>query len=145
MSSEPKTQRTGASVDAFLDTLDNDRKREESRALIAMMQEVSGEPPELWGPNIIGFGVVPYAYESGRTGTWPMIGFSPRKRALSLYVLGSYDGKDAMLARLGKHSTGVSCLYVNKLSDIDMDVLREMVVAAVKDQLERRPEGLGAS
>jgi hypothetical protein len=91
------------------------------------MEEISGEPAVMWGPSIIGFGSYHYRYETGHEGDTPAIGFSPRKANLVLYVLGGYDGQEDLLARLGKHKTGKSCLYLNRLSDVDESALREML------------------
>jgi hypothetical protein len=121
---ENKTQLTRASVNDFLDGIENEVRREDARMLVAMMKRVTGVKPQMWGPSIIGFGIQHYKYESGREGDMPRIGFSPRKGNLALYML-TGPGREA-LARLGKHKTGVSCLYINKLSDVDMKVLEEM-------------------
>lgn len=120
-----KTVKTGAGVDEFIAGVENGRRREDGIALLEMMREITGLEPEMWGPSIVGFGDLHYKYESGREGDIFLMGFSPRKRSLSLYV-GGFDGYDALLARLGKHRKGASCLYINKLADVDMDVLREI-------------------
>ena len=122
-----KTVKTGADVDEFIAGVENKRRREDGGALLEMMREVTGLEPEMWGTSIVGFGDLRYKYESGREGDFFLTGFSPRKRSLSLYIMGDFDGYDALLARLGKHRKGASCLYVNKLADVDMDVLREIV------------------
>ena len=122
-----KTVKTGACVDEFIEGVENGRRREDGMALLEMMREVTGLEPEMWGTSIVGFGDLHYKYESGREGDFFLTGFSPRKRSLSLYVMGDFDGYDALLARLGKHRKGASCLYVNKLADVDADVLREIV------------------
>jgi hypothetical protein len=124
---ENKTQKTGASVDEFLASVPNRQRQEDGLALLAMMKDVTGLEPEMWGPSIVGFGEYHYRYESGREGDMPLAGFSPRSRSLSLYIMEGFDGYDELLARLGKHRKGVSCLYVNKLDDVDRDVLRELV------------------
>ena len=121
-----KTVKTDASAADFIAGVENKRRREDGAALLEMMREITGLEPEMWGPSIVGFGDVHYKYESGREGDMFLIGFSPRKRSLSLYVLGDFAERDALLERLGKHRKGVSCLYVNKLADVDMDVLREL-------------------
>ena len=92
----------------------------------------------MWGPSIVGFGSYTYKYASGREGEWPIVGFSPRKRNLTLYIMSGFDEYDALLARLGKYTTGKACLYVNKLADVDMDVLRQLVAASVEHM---RPAG----
>ena len=124
---ENKTRATDASVDAFLAAVEPEQRRADGRILLDMMTRITGEPPALWGPSIIGFGSEHYRYESGREGDMPRIGFSPRKAQLVLYLATSLPERDALLARLGKHSTGKSCLYVTKLADVDMAVLEELI------------------
>jgi hypothetical protein len=123
---ENKTRPTGVDVSAFLDAVEPPRRREEGRALCQLFERISGERPYMYGPSIIGFGSVHYRYESGREGDMPRIAFSPRKANLVLY-LGHYDGYEADLARLGKHKTGKSCLYLNKLEDVDSSALERLV------------------
>ena len=123
-----KTVKTGASVADFIAGVENRRRREDGAALLEMMRETTGLEPEMWGPSIIGFGAVHYKYESGREGDMPLIGFSPRKRSLSLYIMGDFAERDALLEQLGKHRKSVSCLYINKLADVDLDVLRELIL-----------------
>lgn len=91
------------------------------------MQEVTGAEPRLWGSSIVGFGDYHYKYESGREGDWFVTGFSPRKQNLTLYIMAGFDNYDQLLSRLGKYKTGKSCLYINKLDDVDLDVLKELV------------------
>ena len=129
---ENKTVKTGASVDEFMAGVENKRRREDGLVLLKMMRDVSGLEPEMWGPSIIGFGSYHYRYESGREGDMPLIGFSPRKQSLSLYIMSGFDEYDDLLGRLGKHRTGASCLYINKLADVDMGVLRELVSRSVE-------------
>ncbi len=124
---ENKTQKTGASVDEFLAAVPNRQRQEDGLALLAVMKDVTGLEPEMWGPSIVGFGEYHYRYESGREGDMPLAGFSPRSRSLSLYIMDGFDGYDELLARLGKHRKGVSCLYVNKLDDVGSETLRELV------------------
>ena len=95
------------------------------------MQRVTGEPPTMWGDSIVGFGSYHYVYDSGREGDWFLTGFSPRKRNLSLYIMAGFSDYDELMERLGKHKTGKSCLYVNRLSDIDLDVLEALVRQSV--------------
>ena len=129
---ENKTVKTGASVDEFMAAVENKRRREDGLVLIEMMRDVTGLEPEMWGPSIIGFGSYHYKYESGREGDMPLIGFSPRKQSLSLYIMSGSDEYEVLLSKLGKHRTGASCLYINKLADVDMGVLRELVVQSVE-------------
>jgi hypothetical protein len=126
MPTEPKTRPTKQSVAAFLNAIEDDRKRAEAKAIDKLLRAASGERPVLWGANIVGYG----QYES-KTGPWPIIGFSPRKANLVVYMMDGYDQRDDMLARLGKHKLGKSCLYLNKLADVDPDVLAEMAAASV--------------
>ncbi len=132
---ENKTRKTGASVSEFLASVQNKRRRADGETLLAMMRDATGLEPEMWGPSIIGFGSYHYKYESGREGDMFLVGFSPRKANLSLYLMG-FDGREELLARLGKHRMGASCLYVNKLADVDADVLRELIEASHRRALE---------
>lgn len=124
---ENQTVETGGSVDAFLRTIESDVRRADAQALIEIMQRSTGAEPRMWGPAIIGFGKYRYRYESGREGEMMRVGFSPRKANLALYltVKGPEYAED--LARLGKHKTGASCLYINKLADVDLRVLESLV------------------
>jgi hypothetical protein len=126
-----KTKPTEVSVAAFIDALPDETKRADAKALVKLMQSATGEKPKMWGPSIIGFGSYHYRYESGREGDTPLIGFSPRKPATVLYgVTGSSDS-EALLAKLGKHTTGKGCLYIKKLADVDPKVLEALVVKSV--------------
>jgi hypothetical protein len=122
-----KTQPTDEDVEAFLDRIEDPKKREDSRAICRLMAEETGEPPRMWGDAIVGFGTYHYAYASGREGDWMALGFAPRKGRLTLYLMDGFGGCEALLGRLGPHSTGRSCLHLKRLSDVDGDVLREMV------------------
>lgn len=126
-----KSKPTQSSVTAFVDGLADEGKRADAKALIRMMQRATGEKPKLWGPSVIGFGSYHYVYESGREGDMPVIGFSPRKAATVLYIMTGFRGADALLARLGKHSTGKACLYIKKLADVDQEVLAELIAKSV--------------
>ncbi|MDP5279340.1 DUF1801 domain-containing protein [Sphingomonas sp. DG1-23] len=123
---EIKTKATPASVDGFIEAVANPRRREDAKAVRAMMERVSGDPAQMWGPSIIGFGSYHYRYDSGHEGDMCRIGFSPRAAQLVFYV-GGFEGYEALLARLGKHKTSKACLYVNKLADVDVGVLEEIV------------------
>lgn len=120
-----KTKRTGISIESFLNGV-SDKRREESHTLIDMMHKISGEQPHMWGPSIIGFGMQHYKYDTGREGDMPRLAFSPRKASVTVYFDG-FDKYGDQLKRLGKHKSSVSCLYVNKLADVNLDVLREML------------------
>lgn len=131
-----QTVPTTADVLEFLARVEDDQQRRDSEALIEMMGTMSGQPPVLWGPAIIGFGATHYKYESGREGDMPLIAFSPRKGKLTLYVMNYTADYSNFLERLGKHKTSKACLYINKLADVDMSVLEELVKAAYKDALK---------
>ena len=124
-------------VDAFLVGVENPRRREDARRLLALMQEVTGELPKMWGATIVGFGSYHYRYASGREGDWPVVGFAPRKQNLVLYIMPGFTRYSALLAKLGKHRTGKSCLYVNKLDDIDPRILEELVRESVAEMKRR--------
>lgn len=124
---ENKTKQTDASVEAFLETVAGDEKRQDSRTLIDLLQSVSGFEPKMWGGSIIGFGSYHYKYDSGREGDAPLLGFSPRKQALTLYLTYGFEQHADLLQRLGKHSVGKACLYIKRLSDVDLPTLRELI------------------
>jgi hypothetical protein len=126
-----KTRPTDASVAAFVAGLADERQRADSERLIALMSKVTGEPAIMWGPSIIGFGSYHYRYASGREGDTPLVGFSPRKTALTLYASAGEDERADLLARLGPHKVGKSCVYVKRLSDVDEQVLADLVRAGV--------------
>jgi hypothetical protein len=128
---ELKTKPTDQDVTAFLDGMADDKKRQDSYVILALMQKVTGEEAKMWGDSMVGFGSYHYKYESGREGDWFLTGFAPRKRNLTLYIMSGFDAYDELLARLGKYKTGKSCLYINKLADVNTAVLRELVVASV--------------
>lgn len=128
-----KTQATRADVTAFLEAVEHPVRRSDALALDAMFREATGWQPRMWGPTIVGYGEYHYTYDSGREGDFLATGFSPRKANLSIYVMPGYQDYDEILARLGKHKMGKSCLYINKLADVDMDVLRELVTTGVTD------------
>ena len=129
---ENKTQKTGARVEDFINSVENKTRREDGFTLLAMMKEITGEDPEMWGPSIIGFGDYHYKYESGREGDFFLTGFSPRKSSLSLYVMAGFEEYNALLASLGKYRKGAACLYINKLADVDMAVLRRLIRESVE-------------
>ena len=124
---ENKTQKTIASATVFLNTIPDERKRQDSFTLMKLMQQISGEEPRMWGANIIGFGDRHYKYESGREGDMFKVGFSPRKQNLTLYIVGGFPKHEALLKQLGKYKTGKGCLYINKLSDVNLDVLKKII------------------
>jgi hypothetical protein len=124
---EPKTTKNQASVEEFLAGVPDERRRLDAEAVCELMTEATGEPPVMWGSSIVGFGSYHYRYASGREGDWPAVGFSPRKQSLTIYVSEGFDAYRDLLGRLGPHSTGKSCLYIKRLSDVDADVLRSLV------------------
>ena len=128
---ENKTKPTGVSVTYYLASLEPDRKREDAMAVNAMMRRITGEIAKMWGDSIIGFGDTHYKYESGREGDWFLVGFAPRKANLTLYIMPGFKEYKPLLKRLGKHKIGKSCLYINKLEDIDMGVLEQLVAKSV--------------
>ena len=131
--SENKTRITGKDVDDFLRAVTPARKAADAQALDALFRDVSGFQPVLWGPSIVGYGRYHYRYASGREGDHLATGFAPRKAALSIYIMPGYSDFSTILSRLGKHKKGKSCLYVNKLADIDMSVLGELIRAGLDD------------
>lgn len=140
MASEAKTLPTDANVADFIAAVEHPTRRADAEAVCAMMAEISGEPPVMWGPSIIGFGRYHYRYDSGREGDFLQIGFSPRKANLVLYLMPGFEGRQDLLARLGKAKTSVSCLYLNKLADVDMDVLRELITTSLNEMRRRYPD-----
>ena len=135
----PKTKPTEFSVAEFIDQLPDSPQRADAKALVKLLQKASGEKPKMWGPAIIGFGAYHYKYESGREGDMPLVAFSPRKAATVLYNLTGFPGADALLAKLGKHSTGKACLNIKKLSDVDLAVLKELATQAAAAMRARHP------
>jgi len=124
---ELKTKKTTASVKDFLNSVPDERKRKDSFAIVKLMQEVTGIKPAMWGPSIVGFGKYHYKYASGHEGDAPLAGFSPRKQNLTLYIMAGFDGRAELLGKLGKHKTGKVCLYINKLEDVDLFTLKDLV------------------
>ena len=141
MAYEAKTRATEVSVADFIAAVENPKRRADAEVLCALFEEISGEPPKMWGPSIIGFGSYHYRYASGHEGDAPRLGFSPRKAQTVLYVMSGVKGQDEMIARLGKVKSSVSCIYVNRLDQIDLGVLREMAVASLAQMREQYPEG----
>ena len=130
--SELKTKRNKGDVEAFLSSIPNEKKRQDSFTILELMKQVTGAEPEMWGESIVGFGSYHYKYASGREGDWFVTGFAPRKQNLTLYIMSGFDSYNQLLSKLGKHSTGKSCLYIKKIEDVDMDVLKELVKQSVE-------------
>ena len=124
---ELKTKRNDASVETFLKSIPDERKRADAFAVLELMKQATGEKPAMWGDAIVGFGEYRYRYASGREGDWPLAGFSPRKQNLTIYIMSGFDAYDELLERLGKYKTGKACLYINKLADVNPAVLEELV------------------
>ncbi len=124
---ENKTKPTSASVDDFIAAIDNPRRRADAQTTLAIYKDLTGLPPVMWGPSIIGFGSQHYVYETGREGDMPAAGFSPRKTSMTFYLGENFEGARELYAKLGKHKKSVACLYINKLDDVDLEVLREII------------------
>lgn len=133
---ELKTKQTDQSVDGFLNKVPEEKKREDSFAIKKLMEAVTGEPAKMWGDSIVGFGSYHYKYASGREGDWMLTGFSPRKQNLTLYIMPGFDRYEELMEKLGKYKTGKSCLYIKKLEDVNLDVLKELVDLSVKHMRE---------
>lgn len=134
-----KTVATDQSVRQFIDSVDNEVKRNDSLTLLDMMADITDRPPVMWGSSLIGFGTYHYKYASGREGDFFLTGFSPRKQALTIYIMPGFSDYEELLGNLGKYKTGKSCLYVKKLEDVDPDLLRELIsksVAYMRDNYE---------
>ena len=125
-----KTVATDGDVEAFIATIEEDTKREDARAVMDMMTEITGEQPKMWGTSIVGFGSYHYVYSSGRKGEFMITGVSPRKRNTTIYVMPGFSDYDKLLEKLGKHKIGKSCLYINKLQDVDQQVLRKLITTS---------------
>ncbi|GAA5522726.1 DUF1801 domain-containing protein [Aliifodinibius salicampi] len=126
-----KTQPTENDVKEFLNAIDDRQKRKDSFKILGIMKSITGEEPKMWGSSIIGFGQYHYQYESGREGDWFLTGFSPRKKNLSLYIMAGFDNYDDLMSRLGKYKTGKSCLYIKRLEQVDLDILKKLIKESV--------------
>ena len=129
---ELKTKRGKKSVEKFLKGVTNEKRREDSFAVLKLMKQATKIEPEMWGDSIVGFGSYHYKYPSGREGDWFLTGFSPRKQSLTLYITPGFTHYGTLLKKLGKHKTGKSCLYINKLEDVDIKTLKDLVTQSVK-------------
>ena len=132
-----KTKPTDANVSAFLDAIEDDRRREDCQALMTMMGRITGKPAVMWGGSIVGFDTYHYKYESGREGDWAVTGFSPRKGDISVYLTAASADQADLLARLGWHKMGKACLYIRRLSDINPAVLEQLIAASVAEVKRR--------
>ena len=129
---ELKTKSTNESVTRFLDNLPEARRRRDCYTLLELMQQATKSEPRMWGSSIVGFGTYHFHYDSGREGDWFLVGFSPRKQSLTLYVMSGFDQYENLLGQLGKHSVGKSCLYIKKMDDIDLPTLKKLIQHSVK-------------
>ena len=129
---ELKTKRNDQSVEEFLNGIPDEQKRNDCFAVLHLMKKITKAEPKMWGDSMIGFGSYHYKYESGREGDWFLTGFSPRKQNLTLYIIAGFKQYEELLRKLGKHKTGKSCLYINKLADINQTILKELIEKSVE-------------
>jgi Domain of unknown function (DU1801) len=135
---EIKTKQTEVNPAAFIDKVENEQRRKDGHELASLMKQVTGKPAKMWGPSIVGFDQYHYKYASGHQGDMPITGFSPRKQSLVLYLGPGLEDK-TLLSKLGKHKVGKGCLYINKLDDVDRDLLRELVIKSVEKMRKLYP------
>ena len=133
---EQKTKPTNQSVKEFLNKIPEPERRADCFAVAKIMEEITGEKPRMWGPSIVGFGSYHYKYASGREGDWPEMGFSPRKKDLTLYIMMGFEKHADLMEKLGKHSTSKSCLYIKRLSDVHIPTLKKLIKIGLKDLKE---------
>ena len=138
---EIKTKVNDASVSDFLDNVADPERRRDCDTVSALMQKVTGEPPKMWGASIVGLATYQYTYASGQSGVWPIIGFSPRKNDLTLYIMPGFTEYEELMSKLGKFKTGKSCLYLKKLADVDMKVLEQLMKDSVAAMGSKRVRG----
>ncbi len=134
---ELKTKVNSESVADFLNAVADEQRRKDCYAILRLMEEATGEPARMWGSSIVGFGSYHYKGSGGREGDWMLTGFSPRKQNLTLYIMDGFDNHKDLLAHLGRFDNSVGCLYVKKLSDVDIDVLKDVVIASVENMKKR--------
>ncbi|MBX2867650.1 MAG: DUF1801 domain-containing protein [Acidiferrobacterales bacterium] len=134
---ELKTQPSRKSVSKFLGKIENAERKQDCDTLVSLMRAATGEKPVLWGENIVGFGKYHYQQRSGQAGSWPLIGFSPRKQNISIYIMPGFSNYQPLLKKLGKHKHSVSCLYISKLSVVELDILKEIMVDSVRVMREK--------
>lgn len=135
-----KTVETSMSVTTFLNGVEPAQKRKDAKAIAALMRKASGKRAKMWGATMVGYGRYHYKYDSGREGDALRIGFSPRKSNIAIYIMPGFTGFKGLLKKLGKHKTGSSCLYINKLDDVDIDVLNEIIVKSLKIMDKKYPQ-----
>ncbi|WP_149242134.1 DUF1801 domain-containing protein [Dyadobacter sp. 32] len=134
-----KTAETEVIVDDFIASVPDEKKRADSKRITEIMTEVTGFQPKMWGPSIVGFGSYHYRYESGHEGDAPLVGFSPRKDTISLYLASDFEKKESLLEKLGKHKAAKACIYIKKLDDVDLSVFKEMIALSVTYLKNRYP------
>jgi uncharacterized protein DUF1801 len=139
--SRPNAEQGAAAVEAFIAAIPDEARRRDAARLVALMRQVTGIQPAMWGTGMVGFGSYHYRYASGREGDTFLVGFAPRKNNLTLYIMDGFSGYETLLERLGKHSTGKSCLYIKRLDDVDTGVLEELVRASVASVRNRSATG----
>lgn len=137
--SDMKTKPTDVKVEDFLEAVEHPTRKKDGFELLQIMKEITKKEPVMWGPSIVGFGSYHYKYATGREGDWPITGFSPRKQSLTVYIMPGFDEYETLLGRLGKHRVGKSCLYINKLADVDISVLKELIAKSVEKMEENYP------
>lgn len=138
--SDVKTKVNEASVEDFLNAVEHPVKKADSFILLQLMTEITEVAPKMWGESIVGFDTYHYVYASGREGDWPMIGFSPRKQNISLYIMPGFVNFGPLLEKLGKHKTSKACLYINKLADVDIDILKELIQQSITYMRDKYPK-----
>jgi hypothetical protein len=136
---ELKTKQTNESVESFLNKITDEQKRQDCLTVAKVMEEITKSEPKMWGTSIVGFGSYHYKYASGQEADWLVIGFSPRKQNLTLYIMPGFEKYDELMAKLGKHSCGKSCLYIKKLSDIHLPTLKQLMKESVKYMKKKFP------
>jgi hypothetical protein len=136
---ELKTKLNDASVDDFLNSIKDEQVREDCWTIVEIMQEATKADPQMWGTSIVGFGAYRYKYASGREGDWMLTAFSPRKQNITLYLYGDFEGRDELMAQLGKHSCGKACIYIKRLSDVHLPTLKKLIKGSVKHMLKNNP------
>jgi hypothetical protein len=138
---ELKTKPTQASVKEYLNAIPNENTRQDCWKIVELMQQATGAAPRMWGASIIGFGSYHYKYASGREADWMLVGFSPRKQNITLYIMAGFEHYDQLLAQLGKHTHAKSCLYIKRLSDLHLPTLEKLIQASVTHMRETNPPG----
>ena len=138
--SAPKTKPTDVSVESHIAAIANEEQRNDAQSLVALMRKVTKQEPRMWGPSIVGFGSYHYKYASGHEGDSALAGFAARGRELVVYIAPDFEGRDALLARLGEHKTGKVCVYIKRLDDVDLKVLEKLVARSIADTKRRYPQ-----